>query len=614
MAHLLGHRGPDDRGFWRAEDRSVGLAHTRLSILDLSPMGHQPMWDASGRYCIVFNGEIYNYRDLRRHLDEAGIPLRGNSDTEVLVNLYALQGMPALARLNGIFAFAIWDSKEQSMLLARDGLGVKPLYFAKASGCIAFASELKALMRLPGLDTSIDPAAIAAYLGLAYAPGPLTPIAGVRKWDPGTAAIFDRKGNLLGRTKFYSRPVGPVDHALTVSSCQEPLLAALDLAVERQLVSDAPVGAFLSGGLDSTAIVASAVRRCGARNLPCYTIRNISPAGSKDGFVTDLPYARRAAAHLGVELREVEVHSGQLLDLDAMVWALDEPQPDPAALNTFLITRQARADGIKVMLSGAGGDDLFSGYRRHLAVRSERYWAWLPHFARAGLRRISQSLPQDRPTSRRLSKMFRHAEMDDAQRLAGYFLWLGDSEVRSMLTPEFAAGLGLDSNLGLLAAEAANAGDATPLQRMLYLDQAFFLTDHNLNYTDKMSMLAGVETRVPFLDPDLMRFAATIPDQLKIRGSEAKWIFKEAMCARIPRDIAFRPKSGFGAPLRDWLHRELRPAFEEYLGSDRIRHQGVFDPVGVRTLMEKDRAGSVDAAYPLFAVLTVDSWLRQFRG
>lgn len=614
MLDVLRHRGPDDHCVWESYGDVVGLAHARLSILDLTPAGRQPMWDASGRYCIVFNGEIYNYRSFLRELGDAGIRLAGTNDTEVLVNLFALRGDAMLERLNGIFALAIWDSHERVLTLARDGFGVKPLYYAQPGGALAFASELKALVMLPGLDSRLDPGAIAAYLGLGYSPGPATPLAAVRKWPPGKVGRFDHEGRLLGMRTFYSRPIPHGGRVMTKAECERRLLECLDQAVERQLISDAPLGAFLSGGLDSTSIVASIVAHRGRGAVPCYTIRYQGASDSRDNLVEDLPYARRAASHLGVELREVDVDADPLRQMDHAVWQLDEPQGDPAVVNTLLIAKAARADGIKVLLSGTGGDDVFSGYRRHLALQAEALWSWLPTVARAGLRSFTGCLPQDRGMGRRFRKAFAHADSDASVRFAAYYLLMDDPRVRGLFSRDFAAQVSETSNVSLIAAEAALAGSgASPLQRMLYVDQSFFLTDHNLNYTDKMTMAAGVEARVPFLDPDLVEFAAGIPDALKIHRGTAKWIFKESMLGRIPREIAYRPKAGFGAPVRDWIHHRLKDAFEEYVCSDRIRSQGVFRPEAITRALEEDRLGKIDAAYPLLGVLAVDSWIRQFR-
>jgi asparagine synthase (glutamine-hydrolysing) len=615
MSDAVSHRGPDDSGIWLDPANSVALAHRRLSIIDLSPAGHQPLWDVEQRAVIVFNGEIYNHRELQAGLERDGYRFRGHSDTETLVNLYLRDGPEFVSKLNGIFAFALWDPATKRLLLARDGVGVKPLYVARTDAGLAFASELKALLPVPGLDRSLDPEAVAAHLGLVYAPCPRTLFRGARKWMPGHAALFDPSGRCERQWCFFQNPVGPQDSRMTEAEAKDGLLWHLEQAVRRQLAADVKVGAFLSGGLDSSAIAHFARNALGGADpLECFTIEIRGGSSGRDAATDDLPYAKRVAEYLGVPLQVVTVDSARLMDFDKMVWWLDEPQPDPAALNAYFIAKLARERGIKVLLSGAGGDDIFTGYRRHYALTTERGWGWLPGLLRTLLRTGSGLLPQGRPFLRRVTKTFRYADQSVDERLAGYFLWLDDPTVRGLLAPDFAASLGGYTNLECLADVVRSLPRAvTPLTRMLQLDQRYFLTDHNLNYTDKMGMAIGVEARVPFLDPDLMAFAARIPDRLKQRGRVGKWIFKEAMLKHLPRDIVYRPKSGFGAPLRQWLHGDLAVRLEEYLTSHRIGAQGVFNPKAVRALMAADLDGRVDAAYPLFGVLCIDSWLQQFR-
>ena len=612
MSAAIAHRGPDDDGLWFGEDHAVGLAHRRLTIIDLTASGHQPMLDVNERAVIVFNGEIYNYLALRSELERSGSKFRGHSDTEVLLNLYLREGAAFLKRLNGIFALALWDPSRRVLLVARDGAGVKPLYWTRTREGLAFASELKALAVIPGLDRTVDPEAVAAHLGLLYAPGPRTMLRQVRKLLPGRAMELDHRGHLLREWAHYTMPWGPEDTSMTLEEAKSGLLERLDQAVQRQLVADVQVGAFLSGGLDSSTLVHFARQHLSDRSPPpCFTI-DLLGAG-EDAFADDLPYARRVAAHIGVPLHEIQVDASSLMELDQMVFHLDEPQPDPAALNVRYIATLARAQGIKVLLSGAGGDDVLTGYRRHRALKLERYWAWMPPVFRSALRIASARFPVGHPSFRRLTKMFGHADLPLDERLGAYFLWIDDDRMRGLLDPDFSRGLDLRANLEVLVDEVeALPAHASPLAKMLHLDRRFFLPDHNLNYTDKLSMAAGVEVRTPFLDPDVIDFAVRIPERFRQRGKEGKWVLKEAMLPYLPRDVVYRPKTGFGAPLRRWLHADLRPRFDEYATSSRIRDQGIFNATAVRQLLAADAAGQVDAAYPLFAVLCVDSWCRQF--
>ena len=367
-AAMLAHRGPDDAGTWADEAAGIGLAHTRLAILDLSPAGHQPMTDATGRFTIVYNGELYNFRELRAELESAGARFRSRSDTEVLLELFARHGRAALAKLNGIFAFAVWDLYEETLFLARDPIGVKPLFYTKDARGFAFASELKALVPLLATRT-LDPVSLHRYLTFLWCPGDGTPLREIRKLPPGEAMVV-QDGGIVRRWAWYELPArrAVLSNSLSAEEAVHAVAEGLRRAVHRQLVSDVPVGAFLSGGLDSSSVVAFAREK--APGLHCFTIE--IEGGQDSGFADDLPYARRVARHLDVGLDVVKVDAARMAkDLAKMVRLLDEPVADPAPLNVLYISRLARERGIKVLLSGTGGDDLLSGYRRHLALRYE---------------------------------------------------------------------------------------------------------------------------------------------------------------------------------------------------------------------------------------------------
>jgi asparagine synthase (glutamine-hydrolysing) len=408
MDAALGHRGPDDSG--RFFDSGIGLAHRRLSIIDLSPGGHQPMWDATGQVAIVYNGEIYNYRELRAELMAAGFAFRSSSDTEVILNLYLHAGVNLLRRLNGIFAFALWDAKARQLFTARDGQGVKPFYYSETDKGFVFASELKALLLEPSVGRSIDPIAVTHYLTYMYCPAPRTMLSAVKKLEPGTAMVL--KDRRVVRTwQFYRLPYGAPKTKIGVDEATEAIRDAVETAVERQMISDVPLGAFLSGGLDSSSVVAFA-SQFSAKRLQCFTIcfRDQNESGG-DGLVEDLRYARRVAKHLDVDLHTITVGPEMTSKLEDMIYFLDEPQADPAALNVMFIAQLARQHGIKVLLSGAGGDDIFTGYRRHYALIQERYWSWWPHFARRGLQKTARCLPVRNVALRRVRRAFDYADL-----------------------------------------------------------------------------------------------------------------------------------------------------------------------------------------------------------
>lgn len=607
---LLAHRGPDDSGIFTDPAANIGLGHRRLSILDLSPLGHQPMLSADGAVVLVFNGEIYNYRELRADLEAQGGTFRGHSDTEVLLNLYLAEGEAMLSRLNGIFAFALWDSRKQALLIARDALGVKPLYYAALAGRFAFASEIKSLLHLAPEARELDIAALHRYLSFLWCPGEGMPLKAVRKLLPGEA-MWVRAGQIERRWNWYQLPVF---RGVSADLDEEAALAGtashLRQAVQRQMVADVPVGAFLSGGLDSSAIVAFA--RELNPDIHCFTIESVG--GQEEGVTNDLPYARKVAQHLGVPLEVVSIDAKRMAgDLERMVAQLGEPLADPASLNVFYISQLAREQGMKVLLSGAGGDDLFTGYRRHRAVQAERYWRWLPHGVRSGLAQMTGGLNQQRTLTRRLAKLFSGAALEGNERLVEYFRWAREADLWALYTPETRRALGTElAATPMLDFLQPLPDSVAALDRVLALEQRFFLTDHNLTYTDKMSMAVGVEVRVPFLDLDMVDFAARIPLGLKQRGSEGKWVLKKAMEPYLPHEVIYRPKSGFGAPLRRWMRHDLRELLGDLLSVDSLQRRGLFEPAAVQRLIAANDAGKVDASYTLLSLLCIEIWCRSY--
>ena len=608
---LQAHRGPDDEGIYVDEKMGIGLGHVRLSIIDLSPHGHQPMVARGGDLCLVFNGEIYNFRELRDELSRSGHRFSGKSDTEVLLRMYEAHGESMLCRLNGIFAFAIWDSKERSLFVARDAIGVKPLYYYVGAKGFAFASEIKALLQLVPETRDLDVAALHRYLSFLWCPGVGTPLRSVRKVAPGEALVI-RDGEIARRWAWYELP-GLRGVAADLGT-QDALKATVDKlrdAVRRQIVSDVPVGAFLSGGLDSSSIVVFA--REVLPEIRCFTIESVG--GQESGATHDLPYARRVAEHLGVALDVVRVDADRMaLDLAGMVAQLDEPLADPAALNVLYISRLAKQHGIKVLLSGAGGDDIFSGYRRHLALNYEGYYQWLPRPVLSKLAWASERLDQRNPRFRRLTKLLSGTGLADDARLVNYFAWAKESELLGLYSREFRSQLGSTvAATPMFEFLQRVPPSVSSLERMLLLEQRFFLADHNLAYTDKMSMAAGVEVRVPFLDLDLIDHAARIDTRIKQKGRVGKWVLKKAMEPYLPNDVIYRPKAGFGAPLRKWMRGgPLQPMLDDVLSPASLRRRGLFDPRSVQDLIRDNRDGRVDGSYTLLSILSIELWCRAY--
>ena len=610
MNTAIEHRGPDDAGTFFDEETHTGLAHRRLSIIDLSPRGHQPMWDVTGRAAIIYNGELYNYRELRAELVEDGYGFRSHSDTEVLLNLYLRDGVKMLERLNGIFAFAIYDTRNGELFVARDGLGVKPLYYTETPRGTLFASELKALLQEPSVSREIDPFAVHDHLLFLWCPSPRTMLRRVHKLEPGFA-LRVRHGRVAEHFRFYDLPYRqePVDWPIGDAIVQ--VRKYMTRAVERQLVADVPVGAFLSGGLDSSSVVALAQRRLPSR-LQCFTIGFKSPEARIEGMAADLPYAEGVARHLGVDLHTIWVGPEMVDDLPRMLFHLDEPQADPAPINALYITRLARQHGIKVLLSGAGGDDIFTGYRRHYALRLELFWSWLPDSLRRGLRRFSDAIEPKSELRRRVAKALRYADLDGDARIESYFHWISPRLLDPVFGPALRRELGAAHRDLVHEAISSLPASVPPLHRMLYLEGKFFLSDHNLNYVDKVSMANGVEVRVPLLDPELIDLVARLPIAFKQRGRVGKWILRRAMQPYLPREVLNREKTGFGAPLRHWLRYQLRPLVEDVLSERSLASRGLFDPSAVRRLVALNEERRVDAAYSIFSMICIELWCRMF--
>ena len=531
-ARCLRHRGPDDSGTYVDPAGFVGLAHTRLAIIDLSHGGHQPMQSDDGLVTLAFNGEIYNYPELRQELAARGYRFKSQSDTEVLLAGYLFHGTKILDRLNGIFGFAIHDVRNGELFLARDQMGVKPIYYAETNAFFVFASEIKALLKLAPINRDLDLSAIRRYATFLWCPGPQTPLKHVRKLAPGSAMII-RNGAVERSWIYWRQPHYAPRQGWNARECATELSNLLGECVRRQMVSDAPLGAFLSGGIDSSAIVAAAKRF--NPGIACFTID--LAGGAEEGTAEDLPYARLVAAHLGVSLAEIRVDARMMCDkvLD-MIEILDEPLADPACLNVFFISTLARSRGIKVLLSGAGGDDLFSGYRRHTFLAFDALWASLPSVARRAIARLAAFGDRRHGFSRRLARILETAGEDDTRRITSNFTWGSPAGVDGLLSKEVAGALADEDVAAPLTDLIADAAALPAVEKCLMLEKRFFLGDHNLIYTDKMAMAAGVEVRVPFLDLNLINFAAGIPVAWKHKFLKPKWI------SRRRREPSCRPR------------------------------------------------------------------------
>ena len=616
MAERLRHRGPDDSGSFveRFDDApGVGLAHRRLSIIDLSERGRQPLASEDGSIVVVCNGEIYNFRQLRTTLERRGHQFRSDSDSEVLVHLYEDRGVDMLGELNGIFAFALWDGRTRTLLLARDRFGVKPLYYCRARESVLFASEIKSLLVHPDVQRSVCPDALRYYLAVRYVPDPLTMFAGIHKIRPGHYCVVDETG--VTDVCYWQIRYAP-DQRRRPADVVDELRQHLATAVRRQLVADVPLGLSFSGGVDSGAVLAM-MRAAGVRDIKAYTVGYPDREADLGGSKSDLAMARRLAHEYDLEWREILFDPATLTEvLPRVVWHMDEPLPDSGAVASFLVAERARAE-VKVLLSGQGGDELFGGYPWHRAAllatwaRRSRVGPMLLDLVGRPLAALPVALG-GRPVTplRRLKKFAAHAGKEFAPGHLGFISYVDEDELGGLLAP-CDDGRGPDP-LGLLTEHLVGPPELDPLHRTLNLDMHTFLPAHNLLYADKTGMAHGIEVRVPFLDNDLVDFVATIPASLKVTPIHQKLVLKRALEGLLPREAIYRRKTAFGGPLRFWLRHHLRDMVRDLLSEPRVRRLGYFDPATVRTLIDAHESGRRDTGPLLFSLLTFALWHQTF--
>jgi asparagine synthase (glutamine-hydrolysing) len=433
----------------------------------------------------------------------------------------------------------------------------------------------------------------------------------VHKLEPGHA-LKVHDGRISKEWCFYELPLTDDFVDWSTEDTVVQVRKQLTRAVERQLVSDVPVGAFLSGGLDSSSVVALAQRAMGNERLQCFTIGFEDESAQVEGMSEDLPYAQRVARHLDVDLHTIYMGPAMQDELRQVLFELDEPQADLAPINALFISRLAREHGIKVLLSGAGGDDIFSGYRRHFALAQEPLWTWLPSSIRGEIGRAAARVHPTTELRRRLTKAFRYAGLDGDERLLSYFFWVDPVNVEAVLAEGVKERFRAGPATRVLHKLEQLPPNVPALNRMLFLECKYFLTDHNLNYVDKVSMASGVEVRVPLLDPDLMQLASRLPLHYKQRGRMGKWVLRKAMAPYLPREVLYRGKTGFGAPLRNWLRGDLRNLVDDVLSEEAIVSRGLFDPAGVRRMIELDRARRFDGSYTIFSMMCIELWCRMF--
>jgi asparagine synthase (glutamine-hydrolysing) len=611
MSDTLSHRGPDASGSYQFSDESVSVqfAHRRLSIIDLSTASNQPF--VKGHLALSYNGELYNYRELRRELEAHRVSFHTESDTEVVLEAWRLWGADALRRFRGMFAFAIFDQQTGRLVLARDHLGIKPLFYLERGRGVVFASELKAITTALGPELSVDHEAMVAAMLYYWVPESHCAIRGVSKLAPGTWREFRAAGDVRARS-YWRLPDAAAEAA---AGPPVDLREVIEAGVQAHLVADVPVSTFLSGGLDSS-IVAVLAKRSNP-DIDAYTIRFRDADTRLEAMPNDAFYARKVANQFGIDLHEIEISPQITALLPEMVRTLDEPIGDPAAVNTFLICQEARNAGVKVMLSGMGADELFGGYRKHLAcVLATRYQA-LPASVRTALvsplvDRLPVAVGGRGLRSVRWAKRFlSFADLPEEIGFRRSYTLYGNDELCDILDPAMSG-----SVQSIFEEHARIYNDNTlsdHVSRMCLADARLFLPGLNLAYTDRASMAASTEVRVPFVDVEVVRAAFSLPGNEKIAGRTTKAALKAAAAAWLPNEIIHRPKGLFSAPLRAWVRRDLRTEVDEILLKGDLIGSGFLRKVPVQQLVDEDRSGREDRSKQIWQLLTLELWLEQTR-
>lgn len=614
MCLAMAHRGPDDFGAWHDPEAQVGLGHRRLSIIDLSPAGHQPMSARDQRIRIAYNGEIYNFQEHRERLEKKGYRFRGHSDTEVIVYLYEELGEDFVHELNGIFAIAIWDGVRRQLVLARDHAGIKPLYYWQDGRRLFFASEIKALMRIPGIPREMNLAALPEYLTFLWVPGEETMLRHIRKVEPGHLLVW-KDGRTTTR-QWFTLAYEP-DEGVSENRWIDEVHDTFMRVTRRQMVSDVPLGAFLSGGTDSSAIAVCMRHSFPDREIKCYTYSYDQSQMARDQFEMDYPYAKRVADILGVQLINFNISPDVIQLLPRMVYHNDEPDADPTVFPSYLIAKMAREDGTTVLLSGMGGDEVFFGYRSHQALRRMESLRWIPRWLLSPALSTAETLCSatmgaQSALPRRLRKFRRALVGNGVERFLALSDWSSPVVRQRVYTGNIGARLGGEAPPASLQKYYDNFIGRGALNRRSHMLIQTFLAAHNFMYTDKSSMAVSVEVRVPFLDVELLRLCARIPERYKLKGQVTKHLLKAAMERYLPRDILHRSKTGFGPPLRKWVADDLHDVLGDFLSPERIARRGLFDPEVVGTVIRENEQNKADHAYLIFALLTLELWMQTF--
>ncbi|MFC1631617.1 asparagine synthase (glutamine-hydrolyzing) [Candidatus Omnitrophota bacterium] len=606
MTAVLTHRGPDADGFYI--DDNAGLGVRRLRIIDLAT-GDQPIYNEDRSLCIVQNGEIYNYQELRAKLRAHGHRFTTQSDTEVILHLYEQYGRECLKQLEGMFAFAIWNTKNKELFIARDRLGIKPLYYHYQAGRLRFASELKAIIQDRSLAREVNPRALSYFFSFLYVPAPLTIFNGIFKLPPAHSLWF-KNGDL--KIEQYWKLSFPENRAKSFREPEylERTLELLQAAVKKRLISDVPLGAFLSGGIDSSAVVAM-MRQASSGTIKTFSI---GYAQKDDASYNELDYAKIVADRFATEHKTFIVEPKVIEILPKVIWHLDEPFADSSAILNFLISREARRE-VTVALSGTGGDEGFGGYPRYLGARLSEAYQQLPYFLRQGFKNTAGLIPESRASRNVggwIKRFLRSGLLSAPDRYINWVSFFNPQMQKCLFSQAVQDQLQDFDARSLFRRNFAAAGVDSYLDQIFYLDLNTYLVDDLLFLGDRMSLASSLELRVPFCDYKLIEFSAQIPYSLKIRGLKIKSFLKKSLTGILPAEILTRRKQGFMVPLGDWLRRDLKSFTQEVLSTAAIKSRGYLDPEYVQSIIDAHFSGKRVYTHQIWALLCFELWARSY--
>lgn len=599
MARVIRHRGPDHSAVFT--DHEVGLGYVRLSILDLSPAGNQPMEDESGQFVCVYNGEVYNFSVLRQELEGQGVRFRSRSDTEVVVNLFARQGVSGIKRLNGMFGLAIWSKRDRELWVFRDPIGVKPVYYFLDTQRLIFASELKAILASTGETPTISPQGLLNYLTYGHAVAPVTMCQNIHKLMPGQYLRARDADVSFGRYFEFPVPSGHRERWRPAREWVNEANEVLRAAVRRQMIADVPVGVFLSGGIDSSLITALVAQQGSV-------VETFSIGYPRNGSYDETSDARLVAKYFGTRHHEVQVDESDLVDsLDHLVYHYDEPFADAAGLPVFLLSRFARTR-VKVALSGEGGDEMFGGYRRYLAERIAPTYARLPSRLKDAAARTAAHFGRARIANRLTSTL---AIDDPADRYAGWVQTFSHDALEHILEGSLRQHLRYFDGASGYRDLFERCGNCDVLSRLFFVDSQTWLPDTYLEKVDKASMAVSLEVRVPFLDLDVVRFAARLPDGLRIRRFTTKYLLRQVAMPLLPATIVQKPKHGLTVPTDPWLRGRLKEYVRAILLDPGSLGRGFFNPAAIETMLERHSAMKENCESQIWTLLVLELWMRQ---